>query len=534
MSSARAIAVSRMPDRHGSAAAARPIGADSDTSFAAVLGNAAIVSQSAPPSLPDHGKPTAAHTSGGAEAASSPVTGRNAVDPAPSPAAAQMPGVAPTLAAAVPAALSPSTAQSPAAGRESLGDDPDAAGGGPAGSLGPAVDGRLGPSEADPQPVPGRVSHNPRIAGGDLAASAAPPDCDAVKEGQGLSSSPQNASSTANAAAATGRQPPHSPQKRQNRESIAIEASLVMPTNISLPAVPTGEPALPAVESKAEVSAAPPIGERDQPATGAGGRAGVTHNSAAPSQASPDQIQPGANLPDAADSGALTMLGAVAAFAGNARSTGLSPPSQVDPRLIDGTLAAAPKIASDVTLTADFRLATQGGNSAAPDNSALASTVAGTVAASPAPAAPAPENPPDLSASNLTLGDISDQLSSHLLRSIQNPDHNVVLRLNPPELGDLTIRVVVSGREVSAWFATPQAQVQQAISQAIGQLHTSLGNAGYDLAGAWVGADASNPRERDSPLPSAQPGDAPARAEPIIAPKAGPGAKAGSGVSIYV
>lgn len=537
MSSARAIAAGRMPDRHGSAAAARPIGADGDTSFAAVLGNAAIASQSAPPSPTDHGKPTATHPGGGAEAASSSVTDPNGHGAAPSsPAAAQTPEVAPSLATAVPAALSPSTASLPAAGRETLGDDPDAAGGGPAGSLALAVGGRLGQPEGDPPTVPGRLSHNPTIASRDLVAGAAPPDRDAVKEGQGLSSSPQTDSSTANPAAATGPQPPHSPQRRQNRESIAIDGALLMPTNIPLPAVPAGEPPLQTVESKAQGSAAVPIGERDQPTavTGASVRAALNHNITAPSQASVDDVQPGANMPDGADSGAPTMLGAVAASASDVRSTGLSGPSHVNPKLVDGTLAAAPKITSGVTPTADFRMASQGGGSAAPDGSALAATVAGTVAASPAPAAPAPENSPSLSAANLTPGDISDQLSSHLLRSIQNPEHDVVLRLNPPELGDLTVRVVVSGREVSAWFATPQAQVQQAISQAIGQLHTSLDNAGYDLAGAWVGADASNTRERDSSSPSAQPGGAPARAEPIIAPQPSPGAKTGSGVSIYV
>jgi flagellar hook-length control protein FliK len=310
-----------------------------------------------------------------------------------------------------------------------------------------------------------------------------------------------------------------------------------MPTNIPLFAAPAGEPALPAVvDSNAGVAAAVPTGERTHPApvTDPGLRAELAHNIAAPLQASVDHVQSRANLPDAADSGAPTMLGAAAASAGDAWSTGRSRPPQVDPKLVDGALAAAPQITSGAALAADFRLVSQGGDGAAPDNSALAVIVAGTGTANPAPAAPAPENSSNLSAANPTPGDISDQLFGHLLRYIQNPEHDVVLRLNPPELGDLTVRVVVSGREVSAWFATPQAQVQQAISQAIGQLHTSLGNAGYDLAGAWVGADASNPRERDSPLPSAQPGDAPARAEPIIAPEASPGTKAGSGVSIYV
>ena len=76
------------------------------------------------------------------------------------------------------------------------------------------------------------------------------------------------------------------------------------------------------------------------------------------------------------------------------------------------------------------------------------------------------------------------------------------MRLHPPELGDLTVRVAVSGRDVSAWFTSPQPQVQSAISAAIGQLQTNLGNAGYNLNGAWVGGDASNARQQSTSLPA--------------------------------
>ena len=92
---------------------------------------------------------------------------------------------------------------------------------------------------------------------------------------------------------------------------------------------------------------------------------------------------------------------------------------------------------------------------------------------------------------------LADQLSYQLTGLITAGGHEVVLQLHPPELGDLTLRILVNGREVSAWFGSPQLQVQQAINQAIGQLQTNLGNAGYSLTGAWVGADVWSPAEQD-------------------------------------
>jgi len=114
----------------------------------------------------------------------------------------------------------------------------------------------------------------------------------------------------------------------------------------------------------------------------------------------------------------------------------------------------------------------------------------------------------DSGSSSLSAG-LADQLSYQLTGLITGGGHEVVLELHPPELGDLTLRILVNGREVSAWFGSPQLQVQQAINQAIGQLQINLGSAGYSLTGAWVGADAWGPTEQDesSTLPQPRAGD---------------------------
>ena len=80
------------------------------------------------------------------------------------------------------------------------------------------------------------------------------------------------------------------------------------------------------------------------------------------------------------------------------------------------------------------------------------------------------ESSAPLSPSNPQPGGLAEQLAHHVMNSIDNNGREVVLQLHPPELGELTVRVLVSGRDVSAWFGSQQIPVQQAINQAIGQL----------------------------------------------------------------
>jgi flagellar hook-length control protein FliK len=157
---------------------------------------------------------------------------------------------------------------------------------------------------------------------------------------------------------------------------------------------------------------------------------------------------------------------------------------------------------------------------AAPAAGAEASPGAVTASRTPAPELTSP-------------GGVSDQVAAHLVRMVSSASRDMVMRLRPPELGDVTVRIAVTGRDVSAWFASPQPQVQSVISAAIGQLQTSLGDAGYNLSGAWVGGGATNAQqERPSPpTPAASRVSSTAAAIPSGAAAQLPAA---SGLNIYV
>jgi flagellar hook-length control protein FliK len=109
---------------------------------------------------------------------------------------------------------------------------------------------------------------------------------------------------------------------------------------------------------------------------------------------------------------------------------------------------------------------------------------------------------------DLTSAGGAGQLAEQIIRLAAGNQRDVTLHLHPPDLGDLTVRVQVTGREVAAWFGSPLIQVQQAVSQGMGQLDANLGSAGYTLSGAWVGADASGGSRQDQyvaqrPVPTA-------------------------------
>jgi len=153
------------------------------------------------------------------------------------------------------------------------------------------------------------------------------------------------------------------------------------------------------------------------------------------------------------------------------------------------------------------------------------------LAGNPATATVSIKDPSSSAAPSSSSPNLADQLSYHLIRSVENGNREVVLQVHPPELGNLTVRVLLNGRDVMAWFGSPQPQVQQAISQAIGQLHTDLGKAGYNLNSAWVGGDASSAREQGGNPPQQR--GAPNRQRLEEQPSF-PALSAAPGVSIYV
>jgi len=133
-----------------------------------------------------------------------------------------------------------------------------------------------------------------------------------------------------------------------------------------------------------------------------------------------------------------------------------------------------------------------------PDASSFSASAVGVP--SLAPPAPAPDisasaagapAAPELVGADGARQAMASAVTTQVLSMIANGHDQVTLHVAPPELGSLTLRVDVQANNVSTWFGAAQPQVQQAVSAAITQLQTSLNGAGFNLVGAWVGADAS-------------------------------------------
>jgi flagellar hook-length control protein FliK len=201
------------------------------------------------------------------------------------------------------------------------------------------------------------------------------------------------------------------------------------------------------------------------------------------------------------------------------------------------------KTAADATGTTIVDSATNG---VAAHDAARAASVApladmdqsakgGATAATNAPSASDATAATPWNSAGVSADGLKDQIGASLVNLVSSSRRELVVRLKPPELGQLMVRVAVNGRDVSAWFESAQPQVQQAITQAIGQLHTDLGNAGFNLSGAWVGADGSSggARERVVASPS-QPRASVARLSSSVVSPGAQSAAPGGAMSIYV
>lgn len=123
------------------------------------------------------------------------------------------------------------------------------------------------------------------------------------------------------------------------------------------------------------------------------------------------------------------------------------------------------------------------------------------------------------------------EIGRRMLRTLDTGDQDISLRVHLPGFGDLDLRLVVAGHDVSAWFHSPQSSLQQAISQGLGQLQLDLAGAGYDLNRAWVGDNAWTPGSRSTAPAAVQQvrgAVGPAPGKPVVT--SGPI----MGISIYV
>lgn len=97
------------------------------------------------------------------------------------------------------------------------------------------------------------------------------------------------------------------------------------------------------------------------------------------------------------------------------------------------------------------------------------------------PTAPTPSTPVSDRSWGKDFGESVMWMSRHQVQTAQ-------INLNPPQLGPVQVTLNVVGDQATAVFASPHAEVRQAITDAMPQLREMLAGAGINLGQANVGA----------------------------------------------
>jgi len=83
----------------------------------------------------------------------------------------------------------------------------------------------------------------------------------------------------------------------------------------------------------------------------------------------------------------------------------------------------------------------------------------------------------------------ADALSRQVVWMVDKDAQIAELRINPPELGPVEVRLTLSGDEASAQFVSAHAEVRNAIESAISRLREAMAEAGIQLGEATVSAE---------------------------------------------
>lgn len=116
----------------------------------------------------------------------------------------------------------------------------------------------------------------------------------------------------------------------------------------------------------------------------------------------------------------------------------------------------------------------------------------------------------------------SEQFGEKIVWMARSDLQSAQININPPQLGPLQITLHLSGDQANAIFASPHAEVRQAIDAAMPQLREMLQSAGITLGDASVGANLAQ-QSRNNPFASSNrnqsgPEDAilPANVAPVV------------------
>lgn len=94
------------------------------------------------------------------------------------------------------------------------------------------------------------------------------------------------------------------------------------------------------------------------------------------------------------------------------------------------------------------------------------------------------------------------QFGEKIVWLARNEQQSAQLTINPPQLGPIQISLNLSGDQASISFASPHAEVRQAIESAMPQLKDMLSSAGINLGQSNVGANLSQ-QAADNPFANA-------------------------------
>lgn len=82
-----------------------------------------------------------------------------------------------------------------------------------------------------------------------------------------------------------------------------------------------------------------------------------------------------------------------------------------------------------------------------------------------------------------------DQIAAGVMRGLRNNEHHLVLKLHPPELGEVKVDLHVRNEQISVSFAMENSRVKEVLQSNMEQFRDSLEQKGFSLGQCFVSVD---------------------------------------------
>lgn len=82
-----------------------------------------------------------------------------------------------------------------------------------------------------------------------------------------------------------------------------------------------------------------------------------------------------------------------------------------------------------------------------------------------------------------------EQMANRIALLVQREANTASLRLHPPSLGRIDVRIAINNDQANVWLAAPVAEVRDMLGQTLARLDNLLASAGIELAEAEVGTE---------------------------------------------